>query len=363
MLLKKLNKESIDKLIEDGFIKKSSHPNGDLFIYNYTEKTQFENYWTPETTQCRGLITDDSGNIVARPFAKFFNIEQHKGSLPVEPFDVYEKLDGSLGILYFYNNAPYIATKGSFTSRQAIEANNMLHSIYKDSVPLLDKKLTYLFEIIYPSNRIVVNYGDHQSLTLLGVVDIESGADLPIDSFVYLGFPIVERHDGLQDIEIITKLNDNNKEGFVIRFKNGLRVKFKFNDYVRLHSIITEMTSKKVWGMFKDNVPFDDFIEQIPDELFSWFKKTEKFFKDEYKKIEETSLSELARIKAVVFSDPSIKIDGTDSRKRLAHLIAPHQYRSVMFCMLDKRDYCQYIWKMLEPDHEIPTIEGLDNYS
>ena len=34
---------------------------------------------------------------------------------------------------------------------------------------------TYLFEIIYPENRIVVDYGDYKGLVLIDVIDNETG--------------------------------------------------------------------------------------------------------------------------------------------------------------------------------------------
>jgi RNA ligase len=94
-----INLEKIDQLIAEGYITKRPHASGELFIYNYTAKAQYDRLWTPETMQCRGLILDRDGAIAARPLAKFFNLQEHKEALPAEPFDVYEKLDGSLGIL------------------------------------------------------------------------------------------------------------------------------------------------------------------------------------------------------------------------------------------------------------------------
>lgn len=101
-----------------------------------------------------GLICDLDGEIIERPFEKFFNIEEHNHSLPDLKFEIYEKLDGSLGILYFLEGIPYIASRGSFDSPQAIKATSMLHGQYKNSVSKLNKDKTYLFEIIYPDNNI-----------------------------------------------------------------------------------------------------------------------------------------------------------------------------------------------------------------
>jgi hypothetical protein len=42
---------------------------------------------------CRGLVTDSNGIIMARPFPKFFNIEEEKHASTAD-FEVFEKLDG-----------------------------------------------------------------------------------------------------------------------------------------------------------------------------------------------------------------------------------------------------------------------------
>lgn len=50
------DRERLDALVQEGWLRSQRHPEADLWIYNYTEKTQFESYWTPETLACRGLI-------------------------------------------------------------------------------------------------------------------------------------------------------------------------------------------------------------------------------------------------------------------------------------------------------------------
>jgi RNA ligase len=101
---------SLAEMIANGYIVKRQHPTFPIAIYNYTAKAQYENVWNEATLTCRGLICDIDGNVVARPFRKFFNLEQVE-SLPDKPFDVYEKLDGSLGILYWWDGKPYITTR------------------------------------------------------------------------------------------------------------------------------------------------------------------------------------------------------------------------------------------------------------
>lgn len=373
ILIKKLDLKVIDKFIEDGFIRKAANSNNDLFIYNYTEKTQYEKMWISETLQCRGLICDALGTIIARPFPKFFNLEEYQDKLPNESFKVYEKMDGSLGILYFYDDKPYIASRGSFGSEQAIKATELLHTLYSKSIPLLNKEYTYLFEIIYPANRIVVNYGDEESLVLLGVINTSTGEDLPNEDFNHLGFPIIQQYQNITELQNLERFSENNKEGFVIRFNSGLRIKFKFEEYVKLHAIVTQITAKRIWERLKENKPFDEeLLKLIPDELYAWTKKTEQYFKDEYRKIELEANNELRRIidkvsyenynKAFNYHYQDTLSFKNNHRKQLAKEILSYKHSKILFSMLDSKNYISYIWNILEPLHEIPVINGMPFY-
>lgn len=340
--------EKTDQLVAEGYITKRPHPSGELFIYNYTAKAQYDRLWTPETMQCRGLILDREGAIAARPLPKFFNLQEYKESLPAEPFDVYEKLDGSLGILYWYQDQPYIASRGSFNSDQADKANKIFQERYSDAIPLLDKSLTYLFEIIYPANRIVVDYGAYEALVLLAVIETASGREHPIEAFTHLGFPIAKKYDGLKDLEAIASLNEQNQEGFVIRFGSGLRLKFKFADYVKLHRVLTQVTSKVIWEMLRDRTPFEDILERVPDEFYNWVKETKASLLAQYQQIEENAKDDFERIVAIV--------DRSD-RKEMAKHILTCQNHTILFSLLDGKDYSDYIWRTIKPAHEKPFMD------
>jgi len=150
----KINVELLKQHIEDGYVISQVHPTMDLTIYNYSQFAQYESKWDEVTLMCRGLILDKDFNIVQRPFGKFFNLTEHdsefKPDIPNLPFEVYDKMDGSLGILYWdADGVPNIASRGSFTSEQSEVATHLLHTKYKDAWSKLDKNKTYIFEIIY----------------------------------------------------------------------------------------------------------------------------------------------------------------------------------------------------------------------
>ncbi len=328
--------------IADGFVIVRQHPTADLYILNYAAKTQFERAWDEHTLACRGLIMNGLGEVVARPFPKFFNLDEvvmtgQIPTLPDEPFVAYEKLDGSLGILYWIGDTPFIATRGSFMSEQAQWATNLLHTRYAAIWPLLDRAKTYLFEIIYPENRIVVHYGDRQDLVLLAVIDTATGAetnDLPD-----ISFPIVRLFDGYTDMAAIRAVQIDNEEGFVLRFASGLRVKVKFAEYVRLHRILTQVSSRNIWEYLATNQPFNEILERVPDEFYDWVKKTSDKFTAQYQAI-ETECKAVFRV--------------LDSRKETAMYFQTQRYPAILFLMLDNRPYSATIWKLLRPVYERP---------
>lgn len=75
----------------------------------------------------------------------------------------------------------------------------------------------------------------------------------------------MKRFDGIKDLNHLKTLEEENKEGFVVRFQNGMRVKTKFAEYVRLHRIITGISNVAIWEYLKDGRSFDELISKVPD--------------------------------------------------------------------------------------------------
>jgi len=338
---------ALNMMMDDGLIVKQKHNNADLYIYNYSPKVQYNRIWNSTTKQCRGLILDGDYNIVALPFPKFFNLEEIESnnmdlSLPETSFEVYDKLDGSLGILYWLDDKPYIATRGSFHSDQAIHATNILHGRYSHTFNKLDRSKTYLFEIIYPENRIVVDYGKIDDIILIAIIDNLTGRD---SKLVDVGFPIVKKYNGINDISELKLLNQNNKEGFIIKFSNDFRVKLKFEEYVRLHRIITNVSNKVIWEYLSQGKEMDNLLDRVPDEFYSWVKETKENILSEYNRIEE----EYKWIYETI-----MKSDGVEEKKVFASYATKYQYSSILFNMYDRKDYSKFIWKIIKPKYEKP---------
>lgn len=217
-------------------LKSQTHPRLPLTIWNYAPECQYsKDKWDEVTTLCRGLIVDTETNeIVGRSFRKFWN-EGEKLYTPTETFSVWEKMDGSLGILFNYKGQWIITSRGSFTSPQAMKAQQMIQAKYDLSG--LDPDTSYVFEIIYPENRIVIDYGSEEALYFLAAFK-RSGEEiypLPVEQITKAKFPICKSYPEYTEYAQLHQLDWTNHEGFVIRFSTGERMKIKFENYLELH--------------------------------------------------------------------------------------------------------------------------------
>ena len=373
--------EKLNHLVDEKYLRMQKHPSADLLIWNYTEKCQYEKYWTEETLMCRGLITDSNGNIKARPFKKFFNLGENDIELPNEPFQVFDKLDGSLGITYWVDGRPYIATRGSFTSDQAVRANQILHTKYASYLHFLIPDNTYLWEIIYPENRIVVDYHGMEDLVLLAIIDTDGGHEFPhMPTDMEWPFKVVKMYDGITDIETLTELATDNAEGFVVRFITGLRLKLKFEEYVRLHRIVTGVTSKSIWEiiavedlanegqlgakwiglnlhihvpdveliMDKKGGEVQELLERVPDEFYAWVKKTINELNEQFEEVNLICTTDYA------------SIDTESCRKEQAMQIKQCRYPDILFRMMNGNSYRGMIWRVIKPEHTKPFKQDID---
>lgn len=355
-----INIEVLNKYHDDGLLYKQSHPSLPLTIWNYTEKVQYESLWDEVTIQCRGLITEDTtGKILIRPFKKFFNYEEvsGKGMIPTSGEYVYvqEKMDGSLGILFYYAEQWIMATRGSFTSDQAIKGLEIAKTNHENLKYFL-KDVAYLVEIIYPDNRIVVDYGEKETVVFLSAVlnqhhpgwepTEEAELNWNTANAIFSASGIqksdiveTEQHFNFSDSLYMSlkEKNEENKEGFVLRFHPGnFRIKIKFEDYVRLHKVMTGLSTTAVWEKLSLGETMDELLVDVPDEFYDKIKDYEKSLVDDYANIELMSQEFFMENKHL-------------ERKEYAQEAASKSYSSVLFALYDGKQYSHMIWRRLKP--------------
>lgn len=245
---------------------------GGLILFNYLPTAQYINDWNAFELMSRGLILDRrTGDVVALPMAKFFNWLEAGRKASGHIVTVTEKCDGSLGIAYHYKDSWRVATRGSFDSTQAVWATRFMNGLHDTSK--LDPQYTYMFEIIYPENRIVVDYGKREDMVLLAIRNRETGQYLPFFPDVYsiaakLEFPIPQVYAFNDVTQILeqTGLLDANQEGFVIEFSDGSRWKIKGDRYLELHKLISSISFKNTLRALQAGT-LHEIYDAIPDEF------------------------------------------------------------------------------------------------
>lgn len=321
--------------IEAGHV--SARPSEGLTLYTYTDRCTWEHGWNRTTMACRGLIADDNGRVVARPFGKFFNHgEPDAPPAPDGPFEVTEKLDGSLGIIFTHDGVTRVATRGSLTSPQAEWATAWWAQHFGNFGP--PEGVTWLGEIIYPENRVVLDYGGREDVVGLAAIDNATGADVPLD-----GWPgRTARRYACADVERVRSLvaDDGASEGFVVTWRHELepstRLKLKMPEYVRLHRFYTGLSERAIWEAVARGDTAEDIAAGAPDELHVWIAEVVARLQAGYDAVLTTARAPLA-------------LCGRESRRDDSAVIVPTPYAGVTWKLYDGKDAAPMIWRLLKP--------------
>lgn len=380
----------LEKMKEQKYIREQVHPLLPLRILNYTEHAQFDRMWNDATRLCRGLVYDYSTfEVVARPFSKFFNHGEPDAPLldPDASAHVSDKMDGSLGILYPLGDDPRVvhpgafsvATRGSFMSEQAQRATMILRERYPYYRP--QDGITTLVEIVYPGNRIVLDYGKTEDLFLLGGVDIASGTVFDPDLMPNWPGPVTEVLSAVTLAEALALPVRENREGVVVRQPHGM-VKIKQADYIALHRILTMTSARNIWEYLAVNACKDltgkkwgtqlgldpkraegilaagpDWQEKmlsgVPDEFFDWFRITIDAL--------EHRVEVLRTEVTAVFKNLSGEHEG--DRKGFALEAQGYSHAGLLFQLLDGRDITPNLWKAVYPEAEKPWGQRSEDVS
>ena len=336
-------KSTFDRYVQLGLL--NSQTDGDrLTIYNYSQFTTYERLWNTVTRAARGLVLDDAGRVVVRCLPKFFNDDEPEADLGrpkvMNPDDivVQDKVDGSLIQVVDDNEYGLVVTsKGSFASDQALWAREIII----DEGFEFASGWTYIFELIHPDNRIVIDYGDRRELVLLAVVETATGCELDIYNERFDGFTRADRLDP-STLEDLARLGDDRLVEGVVANYAGHRVKIKTDEYVRLHRIVTNFTPKRVWEALSSGDSLE--FENMPEEFQAWLDETVEKFQDEFEAIR---------------SEIDIEFDRTAhlTDKELG-LSNDYRYKSQIFTLRRGKDVTPAVWKLVK---ECPCMAGVSN--
>lgn len=362
-----IDRQLLDDMIARKYINVQVHQEFGYKLYNYSKSCTLEHVWNDATELCRGIITDADDNIIARPFRKFYNYEEieQKGVIPTGlPYKIYEKRDGSMGTLYWSpDGVPFIATRGSFESDQALFATELLRKILKWGKPediskvlsnfvtagnsskkIFKVRYTLVFEIIYPEDRHVVDYGGEESITLLAIIDNETGDEVDPELLSNI-FGVVKCYESTDWKHIRDMYDGDNAEGFVVKFSNNFRMKLKYEQWFRKNALMAGLSRRKVL----------DFI--VNDDLKGLFGIVNQL--NEENKIYYTNiLKELRKMYADMECDAFSEYREFDTDKDAAFYFNACKHRAILFAIRHGKDYSRIIWKRIkELVKDVPKCE------
>ncbi|MET0416620.1 MAG: RNA ligase [Actinoplanes sp.] len=353
-----VDQDELAKALANNHVREQTHPTEPLAILNYTELCVITpGGWNPTTLACRGLIyRTDTAEVVARGFVKFFNHGQD--GAPVLDMDasvlVTDKKDGSLGIIYpVPSGGVAVATRGSFASEQAIHATALLNARYPEFRP--DPATTTLVEIVYPANRIVLDYAGLDDLILLGGQPLDGGWPIPpatMHTSSRWPGPVTETLMVGSFAEALALPNRVNAEGVVVHdLLTGALVKIKQADYVELHRIVTNLTARKVHDFMLTGGHLADFIAPLPDEFHTWVQQVA----EDITALVDAEDGRLQRAfddlcQQVVLKNVGWRPGDRQARKDFAALAVSHSDPWAMFALLDGRDLRPELLKRARPE-------------
>lgn len=353
--------DKLMKYIEEGIVDERKHPTLPLTILCYSRRATYENIWDDITCKCRGLIVSDDGTIVSRAFEKFFNLdtldkpETHITNLPLEQPQVFDKLDGSLGILYEWKVGGEtvvsgVASKGSFTSDHANWATTWYLRNCRN--PQWPEGYTPVFEMVVQSvQRHVVYYDMPDQLILLALINKETGEEASYNEVYYYA-----NINGLKVTELFAKSvidaaseDRDNKEGYVLSWPRAgqtpLKIKVKHETFLKLQKIVHAATPKAVLEALvaKDFSTIETWKASAAPELAEFVERWSNALCESYGRI---------LVKAKGIFDRGLEAHRGSRKDIAAYFLQPDNklYSKICFTMLDNGDTSKPAWAIVKDE-------------
>lgn len=228
--------------------------------------------WQEDTLQFRSVIIRKEDNkVISRGFNKFFNYSEHPeiNVFPVGPFEVLEKMDGSLLIWGIHNGEIIHRTRGTFNAESMANGHEIKFLMEKYPLLVLGIKFNPHYSILTEwetkENIIVISRVKEPTLTLVGIVNNKNGQLVPqkeLDNLAMAwGLERPTRYHYNSILECIEDVNMwDGREGVVIYSEDGqfLR-KIKSDWYCELHKLATGIKGvNQVLGVFMTSPKFTE---------------------------------------------------------------------------------------------------------
>lgn len=311
--------------------------------------------------ECRGIMFDKQGNIISRPFHKFFNLNQlpetqaHVVDL-TQPYDVLDKMDGSMIRPVLINGVVRLCTKMGLTDEGKMAEeffdsfSQEVQENYKRFIETYIDGFTPIFEYCSRENQIVIDYPEPK-LVLTAMRHNITGEYVTYRTLKLLmktfKVPLVDvvqvegTEDGAQAIADAVKPFVG-VEGIVIRFDDGQMIKIKADDYcIKHHAKDSLLLEKNLIKLY---------LEEKIDDILPLLDDTFRGRVDTYITAVEKGINEMTGFirHEVDWLYEFYKFDRRQQADHINQCMQPY-CRPIMFGALDGRDVRgQIIRKILE---------------
>lgn len=257
--------------------------------------------------ECRGIIFDKEGKIMSRPFHKFFNVGEREETQTraidiTQSHVIMEKMDGSMIRPILFDGHLRLATKMGVTevsmqAEQWLAKQDRVYTEWLYSYMSDGEGYTPLFEWVSPDNQIVLSY-DKADLVLLAIRNNVTGEYLDLREEleeIDCPFTVVPQYgsvDGNLGDYIARQRHAENREGDVIAFADGHRLKVKNDWYVRIHKALDRVRFDRNIVDLILNEEIDDVVPMMPQTEIDRVRDFETRFWNAFKS-KETHLLEL----------------------------------------------------------------------
>lgn len=214
--------------------------------------------------ECRGLIFDKSGNLISRPFHKFFNvgerIETQMSNIDMSADHVVmEKMDGSMVRPLVFDGVVYLGTKMGLTDIGNDATEILIEEQKLWLIDMFNSGKTPILEYVSPENKIVIQY-DVANLVLLAVRDNLTGEYSLPDECPFDIVPTYGSMEGNIQEYIERAREQEGREGDIIRWADGHMAKIKNDWYVRIHKVKDKIRTERNILDIIINEEMDDVI-------------------------------------------------------------------------------------------------------
>jgi hypothetical protein len=314
----------------------------------------------PVVQECRGLILnkEDNWNVVAFPFAKFFNsLEPHAAKIDWSTAEIQEKLDGSCLYLWYYKGEWQVSTTGSPAAEGQVNDFGMTFAelfwkTFKDQglkTKFYDDNhdYTFMFELCTPYNRVVV---EHKGCMLhpLGLrhnkTFREYKGNIPGEESAAFPFPKTYPLNSLEAcLEAAKHLNPLQNEGYVVCDASFNRIKIKSPAYVALHHA-KDTLSKKHMALIIRTGEYSEFSLALDS-----FPELRKVFYELFETYNQVIFNASMAYESIKSIEP---------QKEFAEKACVYPYSDVLFSMRKRKESVRAILSKMS-DNRYLTLMGV----